>query len=263
MTPQTHEQLVDQFDHQYNILGEKEPIGPKGADTNIQKEWNLLQVAVDAIRHHALVQQVKAVRNQVEGSAPPMVHTEDAGHGGAKQKDAAVVRRMLPRILSAAAILIALLSIVGMGRIYFTSSKDIYDKYYTPYEWGATRGSTGEDRLVQYYQLKDWKAVERVFDTTMNKTGKDYFLTAMAYMQQQNYTQAIVDFSTLIGNNVNQSAPYFQDEAQYYLAMCYLATNQTAQALPLLHRIASDPANVYYTKVRKMSGLDLWILRAK
>jgi hypothetical protein len=268
MTPQSQEQLIDQFDHQYQALQEKEPVGPAGADASTQKEWNLLQTAVDAIRHHALVQQVKAVRNQVEGSAPTIESNDEVSRrGGASAKDAqpagAVIRRILPGALKVAAILIALLSIVGLGKVYFTSSKDIYDKYYTPYELGATRGESGEDKLTQYYQLKDWKGVEHVFDTTMTKTGKDYFLSAMAEMQQQNYTQAIVNFSTLMGYNATQKEPYFQDEAEYYLAMCYLATNQTSQALPLLNRIASDPANVYNAKVRKMSGLDLWILRAK
>ena len=62
----------------------------------------------------------------------------------------------------------------------------------------------------------------------------------------------------------NQSGePYFQDEAEYYLAMNYLATGQSAPAIALFNKIKADPRHIFHARVMNMSQLDLRILQVK
>jgi tetratricopeptide (TPR) repeat protein len=84
----------------------------------------------------------------------------------------------------------------------------------------------------------------------------------MAHMQQKEYYEAISLLKTLILYNQGRE-PYFEDEAEYYLAMNYLATGQAAPAVELLDKIKADPRHVYHARVMQMSALDLSILRMK
>jgi len=84
----------------------------------------------------------------------------------------------------------------------------------------------------------------------------------MARMQQKEYYEAISLLKTLIQYNQGKE-PYFEDEAEYYLAMNYLATGQAARAVELFDQIKADPRHVYYSRVEEMGKLDLGILRIK
>src|ERR1700730_7219186 len=92
--------------------------------------------------------------------------------------------------------------------------------------------------------------------TAHTRTQKDYFLTAMAHMEQKDYYEAISLLKTLILYN-KTGEPYFEDEAEYYLAMNYLATGQPGPAVELFDRIKADPRHTYHSVVEQMGRLDL------
>jgi tetratricopeptide (TPR) repeat protein len=84
----------------------------------------------------------------------------------------------------------------------------------------------------------------------------------MAHMQQKEYYEAISLLKTVILYNQSRE-PYFEDEAEYYLAMNYLATGQASPAIALFDKIKADPRHVYHSRVEEMGKLDLGILRTK
>jgi tetratricopeptide (TPR) repeat protein len=296
MTPDQHQSLVDQFDQH---KGEKPLDGPYPADADSQREWELLELAADAIRLHAITEQVRQGRMKFEldqreqermqaenGSAVlpvaspltavpigRMADMVDAGHRSSghrssghpsSSRPAAVpqIRRRMSPVMQVAAGLIVLVVSASVIKIANTRPEGIFDRNYSDYQLSVTRGADVSDALDQAYRSRNWAAVYSVFDATHARTQKDYFLTAMAHMQQKEYYEAISLLKTLILYNQGRE-PYFEDEAEYYLAMNYLATGQAAPAVELLDKIKSDPRHVYHSRVMQMSALDLGILRMK
>jgi tetratricopeptide (TPR) repeat protein len=291
MTPDQHQSLVDQFDQH---KGETPLDGPYPADTDSQREWEFLELAVDAIRLHAITEQVRQGRMKFEldqreqervqsenGSAVlpvasplavvpigRMADMVDAGHRSSghqsSSRPAAVpqIRRRMSPVMQIAAGLIVLVVSASVIKIANTRPEGVFDTNYSDYQLSVTRGADVSDALDQAYRSRNWAAVYSVFDATHARTQKDYFLTAMAHMQQKEYYEAISLLKTLIGYNQGKE-PYFEDEAEYYLAMNYLATGQAAPAVELFDKIKSDPRHVYHSRVEEMGKLDLGILRIK
>lgn len=170
-------------------------------------------------------------------------------------------RRMSPALQIAAALIVVIVS-AGVIKVANTRPEGVFDKSYSDYQLSVTRGADVSDALEQAYRSKNWAAVYSGFEATHAKTQKDYFLTAMAHMQQKEYYEAITLLKTLIQYNQGRE-PYFEDEAEYYLAMNYLATGQAAQAVGLLDKIKADPRHVYHSRVEEMSRVDLEIMRIK
>ncbi|HTR31850.1 MAG TPA: hypothetical protein VMH27_21405 [Puia sp.] len=283
MTPEQHQILVDQFDKR---LSESSPDGPDPAKTDNRQDWALLELAVEAIRLQGLTEQVRRARMQFEqeqreldreqadnepselpvapsvtvGKLADMVQT---GHHSAASPaaDRAIGRRISP-VLQIAAILILVIVSGGILKVANTRPEGVFDKNYSDYQLSITRGADASDSLELAYRNRNWAAVYHAFEASHARTQKDYFLTAMAHMQQKEYYESIGLLKTLILSNQNKE-PYFEDEAEYYLAMNYLATGQAAPAVALFDKIKADPHHVYHSRVSQMSGLDLGILRMK
>jgi tetratricopeptide (TPR) repeat protein len=85
----------------------------------------------------------------------------------------------------------------------------------------------------------------------------------MANLELKKYSEAIDAFGQVIAANAKSGDNYFQDEAEYYLALAYLASNQATKAMPLLEKIRADKNHLYNEKVNTMSSIDFGILRYK
>jgi hypothetical protein len=286
MTPEQYNSLIDQFDHR---MAEKPLDGPQPDDTDGQREWELLELAVDAIQLHAITEQVREGRMKFEleqheleraqaengsvdlAAALPimpvpvgkMADIVDAGHRSTSPLKAvpAIRRRMSPVLQIAAALILVIVS-ASVIKVANTRPEGVFDRNYSEYQLSVTRGADVSDALEQAYRSGNWAAVYSVFGATHARTQRDYFLTAMAHMQQKEYYEAIGLLKTLILYNKSRE-PYFEDEAEYYLAMNYLATGQAAPAVELFDKIKADPRHVYYSRVEEMGKLDLGILRIK
>jgi hypothetical protein len=282
MTPAKYELLVDHFDK--SITDPENPGVPLllredaflsdhlslSDDLETNREWQILNLAFSAIRYHAISQEVQTVRIDLQSRTLGAIPIQRAPLSDSRIPGTAfratttpIVRRLVTNSMKIAAILIFVISLAGMGKYIFTRPSGFYDKYYSSYELGTTRGDNSPDRLQQAYQAADWASVVNNFQSKTQKTATDYFLTAMACMEQKKYYNAIGLFKTLISSNSQLKEPYFQDEAEYYLAMSYLATNQTSLAISLFDKIKADPEHLFNKQVRRMSGIDMLILRAK
>jgi hypothetical protein len=266
MTPETYQHLIDQFDQSL-----AEPTGQLAASTlpadlEAAQERQLLEVALDVIRYDALYQEVQKVRAslQAEHSTPVQAPASTIPlYTQRETAPSAVVYRFFSNSMKVAAVLVFALCIAGLGKFIFTSPTRVYDQYFSSYAIGAARGSSEQSSLDEAYRAMDWAKVQQAFASTASKTGKDYFLTAMASMEQKNYPQAIGLLKTLLQINEQLKEPKFQDEAEYYLAMSYLANHEPARAIPILQKIKADPNHLFNKKVKDLSDVDMLILRAK
>jgi len=82
-------------------------------------------------------------------------------------------------------------------------------------------------------------------------------------MELSQFPQAIERFNTVLTSNAATGDNYFQDEAEYYLALAYIASKQPGEADVLLKRISASNNHVYQQKARNMLGLDWKIIRAQ
>lgn len=289
MTPEQHQSLVDQFDQHKD---EKPSEGPYSAGTEEGREWGLLRLAVDAVQLHAITEQVRKSRMRFELEQRELERAQrEAGTAAGSAADPAgavpvppigkladmmgvrrpasslvhtvpVIRRRMSPAMQVAAILIVVIVSASVIKIAYTRPEGVFDRDYSPYQLSVTRGADVSDTLEQAYRSGNWAAVCRVFEATHAKSQKDYFLTAMAHMQRKEYYEAIALLKTLVLYNKGRE-PYFEDEAEYYLAMNYLATGQAAPAVALFDKIKADPRHVYHSRVEQMSTLDIEVLRMK
>jgi hypothetical protein len=273
MTPEEYKILTDRFDE---ANGQMTGNQPDSADAETLREWEILRLAREAIRLHALTEQVKAVRTRFQAAedrqsavaerptkirqTPPVLQTPPIRELAATP--VAKVRRIISPAMQIAAIFIVAMGLAVVIKIANTRPQGIFENNYTAYDLGVTRGADASNEIEKAYRDKNWGAVYIAFQTTHTKTQEDYFLTAMAHMEQKDYYEAISLLKTLIQFNASRE-PLFQDEAEYYLAMNYLATGQPAPALDLFNKIKADPRHLFYARVGNMSRLDMHILQVK
>lgn len=212
-----------------------------------QEEWEYLNLAVEAIRHQGLVQQVAAIREEF---------------ALAEKKKHAVP---LKRYVQAAAVVMVLLGAATVYKFASVSGKRIYDHHYIAYELPVSRGEAGaiNQALVLAYQQKNWPEVISLYNKTTVKDAKALFLSGMADLELHQYPDAIQKFENLLQPDLQTGGDYFHDEAEYYLALAYLANNENAKAIQLIEKIKASAGHLYAGKVRELSGLDLTILEYK
>jgi tetratricopeptide (TPR) repeat protein len=249
MTPDQHRLLFDRFD-------QERPEMPTPADVEMAHEWEIYKLALQAIQYSAITEAVKKARAERE-MAPVAPSPAIIRH-------IPFMTRIKANAMKIAAVMIFVISVGGvLAKFFVTTPASLASKYFTPYELGITRGGAVRDQLDMAYKAKDWTAVTAAFETRAPKTAKDYFLTGLAYLQLKNYTSANTLFNTLMQTNSTSTHPLFEDEAEFYAAMSYLANNQADKALPLLDKIEADPDHLYHRQVTEMSGLENLILHAK
>ena len=219
-------------------------------DKDIAKEWNTLLFAIDGIREAGLNEQVSAIRKQYEAqqSSKPAV---------------VIIRTMYRNAYRVAAVLFLF---VGSATVYkYTSvnSGSVYNEYYSSFELNTSRSSTTEDPIELAFRNKNWEEVISLSDIPRPRQMKAEFLVAMANMELKKYYKAIDEFKQIIAANEKSGDSYFQDEAEYYLAMSYLANNDAAQALPILKKIKADKNHLYNERVNNISTIDLKVLDLK
>jgi len=244
--------MIDHLDNLLSGVSSPENDELIRSDKDIAKEWNSLLYAVDGIREAGLYEQVSAVRKQYE--AQQAIVSKPAG---------GIVRSMNRTAFRVAA---SLLLLVGTATIYkfgTVSSGSVYNEYYSSFELNTSRSAKPIDPIDQAFRDKKWDEVISLSQVPRPRLIKAEFLGAMAYMELKNYNKAIESFNEVIEANTKSGDSYFQDEAEYYMAMSYLANGEAAQALPILNKIKADNNHLYNERVKDMSSIDLKVLDLK
>lgn len=143
-----------------------------------------------------------------------------------------------------------LLNVVQQGQ----SNQKIFEKYYKPYESTMTFRSSGSEQdndlniAMKKYQNGDYKGAlvlfEKILKEDPSKVGLNFY-SGISHMEEKNYDNAGNSFNKVIENKYSL---YFE-QAEWYLALCYLITGKDDNAAALFEKIASKDG--YYHKQAK------------
>jgi hypothetical protein len=257
------QQLIDHLDNSLQGKASAEMDRLIAGDQEAAGEWAYLRMAVAAIQDAGLQEQVKSVKREFlaqkfGGLTAVTVNTEKIK---ATTRTAAV-----PMFRKAMRIAAMLLVIGGAATIYkytTTSPTGLYNRYYASYDLNASRSNNTLDPIEQAYNDKNWMEVVALFNRGAEKNHKSYFLAGMAELEMKRYFGAIEKFKLILAENAQSGNDYFQDEAEYYLALSWLAADQADKAIPILDKIKADKNHLYHATVEKMSSIDLHIVQYK
>jgi tetratricopeptide (TPR) repeat protein len=137
-------------------------------------------------------------------------------------------------IAAAAAGLIIMGSIVFWGGKHFTND-EIITQYYNTYEEVSVSRSLHSDAGndystgIEYYNIHDFKNAAIYFSKVLSNDPNNMESTMLygtSNFEVKNYPEAKRSFSKVIDNNNN----LFIEDAKWYLALCYLQTNDMTKA---------------------------------
>ncbi|GGA95853.1 tetratricopeptide repeat protein [Puia dinghuensis] len=260
MTPDQTRLLIDHLDENLRSKATAPPDDIIANDPEAEKEWNYLSLAVDAIKDAGLNQQVAAVRTAWKaGQAADASSTVP----GVTTKSRTPVRTLYRYTLRAAAVILIITGSTAIYKYLSVSSASLYDRYYSSYSLNTARGAGDTDLISQAYNAKDWTTVRHLAATAKPHTNQTDFLAGMACLEQKQYDEAISHFEQIIAVNSHAGTDYYQDEAEYYLAISWLARKKINEAMPILEKILTDQHHQYHEKVMKMSFLDLRLAQYK
>jgi tetratricopeptide (TPR) repeat protein len=252
------EQLIDHLDSTHLGEGSADVDARIAADPETSQEWQQLRLTVDAVKQAALYEKVSTVR------AEWLAHRSNAASVSTALPGGAVVRSISRVALRAAAVVLVIGASAAIYKYSVTSSSGIYSSYYTSFDLNTSRGATtAQDEMEAAYKARNWSGVDDAFKKKKVKDNKSYFLEGMADMEAKKYDEAIGMFQQVMAANNLAGSDYFEDEAEFYLAMAWLARNDVKEAMPLLEKIKADKTHLYHDVVVRMSSLDLRIAAYK
>jgi hypothetical protein len=129
----------------------------------------------------------------------------------------------------------------------------LYMKYYQTYETpGVSRsiGSDNNNKIVEAFNKKEFaKVVESSKPYLKNNPGSKLilFLSGTSNMELGNFRDARESFNVLLQQEINA----YTLDAQWYMAMCYLATDDKVKAKVQLQNI-SKSESTYKDKAKKI-----------
>jgi tetratricopeptide (TPR) repeat protein len=250
MTPEATQLLIDRLDENLTGAPNADLIRLLDENPEAAHEWNYLNLAVDAIQQEGIYAQVSAVRTSMK--------TSEALPAGA------VVRSMFRKYsLRAAAIILIISTSASLYKYLSVSSQSLYDRYYTGFDLNTSRGADAAQPIIKAYDAKDWTTVLAQSAAAKNKDNQTEFLAGMADLELKKYDDAISHFEEIIAVNSHAGSDYYQDEAEYYLAISWLAHKNVNEAMPILEKIRANAHHQYHDKVAKMSFFDLRLAQYK
>lgn len=246
--------LIDHLDH--SLKGQHSPEMEQKIrdDHETAVEWHYLRLAVESVQEAGLYDQVETAKQ--EWLAQQSVAGRPQG---------AVIRTIYRKVMSVAAMVLLLAGGAAIFKYMTISSPGLYEKYYSAYALNTTRGAGTTSAIEQAYNNKNWEAVLSLGNSASAKdiNNKTYFLTGIAELELKKYDQAIDIFQQVIAVNAQSGSDYFEEEAEFYLAMSWIARNDVNEAMPLLEKIKADKNHLFHETVAKMSFLDLRIAAYK
>jgi tetratricopeptide (TPR) repeat protein len=222
-------------------------------DEQAAAEWQLLQFTVSNIREAGLYEQVRSVREEYAASNKEVVATKSTG---------GIVRSINQKLMRVAAVFVLVTFSVTFYKFLSVSDRGVYENYYASYELHTSRSLNVDDRLDNAYKDRKWSEVLTIVNGMPEKNNKHHFLAGMAALELKQYDPAINSFQSVLDQNRISGDDYFNEEAEYYLAMSYLANKEADKGVIILDKISKDKNHQYHQAVAKM-GIDFKILRLK
>jgi tetratricopeptide (TPR) repeat protein len=138
-----------------------------------------------------------------------------------------------------------------------TSNEDIVKKYYKVYEASTNQRSVSQTATdadftlaLEYYNTHDYDKAEILFSKVLEKRPNDMqsaLLKGVSNFEEKKYPDAKQSFVKVIDDKNN----LYIDQAKWYLALCYLNTNETIKAKELF-KIIENESGIYQADAKKI-----------
>jgi tetratricopeptide (TPR) repeat protein len=129
-------------------------------------------------------------------------------------------------------------------------------KYYKVYEPPTTQrsavsGTNADFTLaLEFYNTRDYERAAALFTKVLEKKPNDMevvLLNGVSNFEEKKYPEAKQSFGKVIGDKNN----LFIDQAEWYLALCYMNTNESDKAKQLFNIIVKE-GGIYKDNARKI-----------
>ena len=136
------------------------------------------------------------------------------------------------------------------------NSEKIMKHYYKVYEpptsqRSAQSGSNADFTLaLEFYNTHDYEKAEVLFNKVLESKPNDMqtvLLKGVASFEEKKYPEAKQSFGRVIDDKNN----LYIDQAQWYLALCYLNTNETDKAKQLF-KVIGNENGIYKSDAKKI-----------
>jgi len=154
-------------------------------------------------------------------------------------------------IASIAASLALILSIGGWILRQTSSDGEIYSEFYQPYQsTGIIRsGNTTMDNTLtealQKFNAQEYESALALFRQVVAYDSKNpvvHFYSGASYQETGRFNKAIEEYEIVVKDRDN----LFVEQAEWYIGLCYLQTQERRKAYRQLQRISKS--NSYYSK---------------
>jgi len=146
-----------------------------------------------------------------------------------------------------------LAGLVFIGSITIFSGKhlsndEILKRYYKAYEPPTSQRSANSETdadftlALEFYNTRDFEKAAILFNKVLEKKPNDMqtvLLKGVSNFEEKKYPEAKQSFSKVIDNKDN----LYVDQAQWFLSLCYLNTNENDKAIQLLKIIVIENGN--------------------
>lgn len=173
-----------------------------------------------------------------------------------EKEKAAVIKRL--SLLKYVAVFAGIVIITSL--ILFTgktlTSEEIVNQFYQAYEAPSVQRSSSTDTNseyilgLKYYNAQDYRSAASQFAKVLEKNPNDmqiHLLSGVSKMEDKKYNDAKRSFTTVIDDKDN----LFIESAKWYLALCYLKTEENTKATELLVSI-KDEGGLYRREAKKI-----------
>jgi hypothetical protein len=223
-------------------------------DAVMQQELENLTLAKSAIKTYGLKKHVGTIHAEMMNEL--VVEKSSSAQKG-------IVRRMAKVSMKVAAALLIVMLGLGIYQYTTVTPDKLFASNYTPYSLSVNRGSVETDMMEKSFQEKDYAAVVAQFETLKNASTKENFLAGVAYMETNNYNNAITVFKNVLSKNTLNKTAVFNDDAEYFLAFSYLKNNDIKLATPIFEAINKNTNHLYNDKASNAFMRNLKILNWK
>jgi tetratricopeptide (TPR) repeat protein len=207
---------------------------------SLREELENLQLAREAARRYGLKSKINNIHSEM------MLEMNSN-----KPARARVIQMLTQTGLRAAAVLIVLVGLSALYQYFTTSPEKLFSENYQRYAIHEMRGEPGNSRLQEKYRTGKMDSVILEFNSLSAPKPEEYILAGIAFLENNQPEKAIKTLQELIQKNNDSKTDYFEDDAEYYLAMSYLKNREPEKALPILEKIQADPRHPYNSKLSK------------
>lgn len=214
---------------------------------NLRNEVNLRKRTDDVLKN----QNVMSLRNKLSEIEKTR-----------KEANIPVKNSKKPAYIKYAAVIAVLISIGSITLIpgKKLGSEEIMKRYYTAYEPITSQRSvqSGTDAdftlALEFYNTRDYEKAAILFNKVLENKPNDMqtvLLVGVANFEEKKYPEAKQSFGKVIEDKDN----LYIDQAQWYLALCYLNTSEKEKAIKLLKIIGNESSIYKNDAIKIIRGL--------